>query len=367
MRIYLLKTPEFSEEEFLNTFSLLDTFEGPLKFLKVDYDFDKEMFPFLKKFYPDFKFKYPTDITKIEFDNERSMPLSWRELFSLCEFYRHKFSVESNDFVVLLTKRRNALNWFSAFDKNRNVFVQTTDWDLFTKSNPKYPISYQIVENVMQSLMNLDPNNLKSPYIHITPRGCMNDFCDNKEQIILKLQNANICQDCIKEIQNEKISDDILEQVFQIFEGVRNELIYVNRKKTKKVAIELPLTITNKNRIMIEKLNLEIRLKPMEKTLYFFYLKQKQGILFKDMIDYKTELLEIYGKVSTSDDLNEQEKRIKSLINPLEGSFNIQKSRINKTIIDLLGKEMSIFYKIDGTAGNPYKINLSKNLIQFQN
>lgn len=367
MRIYLLKTPEFSEEEFQNTFNLLDTFEGPLEFHKVDIEFDKEQFPFLKKYYPDFKFKYPTDITKIEFDNERGSPLSWRELFSLCRNYRQRFDIEREDFVVLLTNRRNALNWFSAFDLNRNIFVHTNEWESFTSANPKYPIAYQIVENVMQSLMKLDIEHPSNPNIHKTPRGCMNDFCHNKEEIILKLQTANICNDCIQLIHEENIDNEIIEQTFQIFDGVRNELVFKKKHQFKKEIKQLPITITVKNKILIEKLNLEIRLKPMEKTLYFFYLKQKDGILFKDMIDYESELLRIYGKVSTSDDLVEQQNRIKSLVSPLENSFNIQKARINKTITDLLGEEMSTFYKIDGTAGNPFKINLSKDLIQFQN
>jgi len=366
MRIYLLKTPEFSEEEFQNTYSLLETFEGPLEFLKVDLEFDKEKFPFLKKFYPDFKFKYESDLTKINFDNERGTPLSWRELFSLCTYYRETFKIETTDFIVLLTNRRNALNWFSAFDKTRNIFVHTNEWDSFTNANPKYPIAYQIVENVIEFLMKLDIENPNNPYIHMQSKGCMNDFCYNKEDVILKLQTANICDDCMKKIHSENIDNEIIEQTFRIFEGVRNELIFKKRTQTQKKVEQLPLTITAGNKILLEKLNLEIRLKPMEKTLYLFYLKKENGILFKDMVDYKSDLYYIYSKVSTSDNIDEQKERIKSLVNPLENSFNIQKARINKTILDLLGEEMASYYKIDGTAGNPFKIKLSKDLIQFQ-
>jgi hypothetical protein len=366
MRIYLLKTPEFSEDEFNNVFSFLDTFEGPLEFLKVDLDFDKEKFPFLKKFYPDFKFKYESDITKIEFNSERGTPLSWRELFSLCVHYRKTFNIDPNDFVVLLTNRRNALNWFSAFDNDRNIFVHTNEWDIFTNANPKYPIAYQVLENIVKQLMQLDIDNTDSEFVHKSAKGCMNDFCNNKEEVILRLQTANICDKCMEKIQSEGINEEIIEQTFRIFEGVRNELIY-KKRKPKQVKIEpLPVTITSQNKILIELPKLELRLKPMEKALYLFYLKQEKGILFKDLIDYKSQLLEIYRKVSTSDDLDEQEKRIKSLVNPLEGSFNIQKSRINKTVTDILGEEMSLFYKIDGTAGNPFKINLPKHLIQYQ-
>ncbi|TAG58974.1 MAG: hypothetical protein EAZ27_01125 [Cytophagales bacterium] len=152
MKIYLLKTPDLSEQEFNNVYNLLDTFEGPLEFLKVDFEFDTDKFAFLKKFYPDFKFKYESDITKTKFDNERSIPLSWRELFSLCAHYRHSFNLLSTDFVVLLTNRRNALNWFSAFDNDKNIFVHTNEWETYTNANPKYPIAHS-----RQSLFNINP------------------------------------------------------------------------------------------------------------------------------------------------------------------------------------------------------------------
>lgn len=366
MTIYLLKTPELSEEKFQNTCNLLETFEGPLKFLKVDLEFDKEKFPFLKKFYPDFKFKYASDVTKIEFNQDRGTPLSWQELFSLCTHYRETFNIEKTDFVVLLTSRRNALNWFSSVDNSQNIFVHTNEWDSFTNANPKYPIAYQVLENIMQFLMKLDIENLNEPNIHKNPKGCMNDFCNNKEDVILKLQTANICDKCMEKIHAENIDTEIIEQAFRIFEGVRNELIFKKRTTIQKKAAQLPLTITNRNKILIDKLNLEIRLKPMEKALYIFYLKQKEGVLFKNMVDYQSDLFEIYGKISTSDDTEVQEERIRLLVNPLENSFNVQKARINKTITDLLGEEIAQFYKIDGTAGNPFKINLSKDLIQFQ-
>ncbi len=369
MRIYLLKTPEFSEEEFLNTYSLLETFEGPLEFLKIDYEFDKEMFPFLKKFYPDFKFKYPTDITKIEFDNEKGTPLSWREPFSLCDFYRQTFNIESNDFVVLLTNRRNALNWFSAFDQNRNVFVHTNEWDSFTNANPKYPIAYQVVENIMEVLMNLDTNNLESPYIHMVPKGCMNDFCHNKEEIILKLQTANICVNCMEKIQSENIGDEIVDQVSRIFEGVRAELKFKTQTITKKEIKQLPISVTSNNKILIG--NLEIRLTPLRKTLYLFFLKNRQknetGIFFNDLSDYKMELLNIYKKVTVTGDLERIENSINSLVSQMGNTFSMEKSRINSIISDTLGEELASNYIISGQRLFPFKINIHKGLIQFQN
>lgn len=366
MKIYLLKTPDLSEEEFLNVYNLLDTFEGPLKFSKVNLDFDKEKFPFLT--YPDFTIKYKSDSEISKFEHEIDTILSWEELFSLCTYYRETFKINPNDFVVVLTDRRNELNWFSKFDKKRNIFVHTNEWDSFTNANPKYPIAYQIIENVMQFLMNLDIENAHNPYIHIRPKGCMNDFCQNKQEVILKLQTANICEVCLDKIHFENIDNDIIEQVFSIFEGVRNELIFKRRTKAKNSSIHLQITVTNQNKIFIG--NLEIRLTPLRKTLYLFFLRHKlnniDGILFNNLSDFREKIFEIYRQVAVEGETDKLKTRINALVNPLEDRFSQEKSKINAIISDTLGINIAKDYIISGGRNEPSKINISKDLIQFQ-
>lgn len=369
MRVYLIKTPEFSEEEFQNIYNLLETFEGPLEFLKIDLDFDKEKFPFLKKFYRDFKFKYESDTSKIYLNNERGMPLSWRELFSLCTYYRETFKIEICDFVVLLTNRRNALNWFSAFDINRNIFVHTNEWDSFTNANPKYPIAYQIIENVMQFFMKLDIGNPNDPNIHFKPRGCMNDFCNNKGDVIIKMQTANICNDCMKKIHTENIENNLIAQAFRIFDGVRNELIFKTRAINHNNTIQYAITVTKQNRIFVG--DLEIRLTPLRKTLYLFFLRNKlvneNGILFNELSNYYQDLLKIYMKLTVSSEQEVIETRINSLVNSLGNTFAMEKSKINSIISDTLGQDLADSYIISGQRLMSYKIKLSSDLIQIQN
>ena len=57
--------------------------------------------------------------------------LTWKELFSRCEEYRHNKKVKDNDAVVLLTDFDNEGNWFSSWDPGggRNFFIQTSRWD----------------------------------------------------------------------------------------------------------------------------------------------------------------------------------------------------------------------------------------------
>lgn len=364
MKIYLIKTPEYESEYFRDVCEFLSSFDGALEFVASEYVFDKTQFPFLQKFYPDFKFKYDSDIKKLNFDNDLGLPLSWRELFSVCESYRNMFKIDSNDFIVLLTMRRNALNWFSHCENN-NAFVHTGDWEHFTNANPKYTIAYQVIENVIQSLMRLDITNIPNINIHTDSRGCMNDFCQNKEQIILKLRTADICSDCVEKIQNEKIDEKIINQALQIFEGIRNELLF--KQKFNKQILPSPLTINEKKQILLPQLNnLEIRLNPLFKTLYIFYLSHTEGVRLNELNDFRTELLSLYNKLSVSDNNETSQLRITDLVNPFGGSFSQKKSKLNKIITDLLGDPLAKFYRIEGEPGEPFKINLPDHLIDIR-
>jgi hypothetical protein len=364
MKVHLIKTPEYDSESFNEVYDFLCSFNGALEFVASEYEFDFSKFPYLKKFFPDFKFKYESDTKKINFDKNRGIPLSWTELFMLCDFYRETFNVSSNDFVVLLTVRRNALNWFSHCE-NKNAFVHTGDWEHYTNSNHKYTVAYQVVENVMQSLMKIDSITIPNVYVHIDSRGCMNDFCQNKEQIILKLRTADICPDCIEKIQEERIDQKIVNQVLEIFEGIRKELLF--KQKFKKQIEPVSITINERRQILLPQLNnLEIRLNPLFKTLYIFYLKHREGVRLNELNAFKSELLSLYKKISVADNNQTIETRITDLVNPFGSSFSQKKSKLNKIITELLGEPLAKFYRIEGEPGEPFKINIPGNLIDIR-
>lgn len=368
MKIHLIKTPEYELENLQVVHEFLTSFEGPFEFVLSDYEFNREDFYFLQyNLFPYHNFKYQSNAEVIKYDPQRGNPLSWIELFSLCKHYREIFKLDPNDFVVLLTKRKNGLNWFSAKDDFRNVFVHTEEWENYTPINAKYPIGYQVIENVLQSLMKLDLNSVPNQYIHEPLVGCMNDLCINKKQIIIKLQTANICDDCIQKMHAEKISSDTLNQVHEIFSGIRNELLF--KKNFKKQVQPVELVIKPNNKIVLPELNnLEIRLSPLFKTLYIFYLTRKEGVRLNELSDFKSDLLWIYRRLSNLavDDTNViLEARIDDLINPFGESFSQKKSKINKIITELLGEPLARFYRIEGTPGEPFKINIDKNLIDI--
>ena len=364
MKVHLIKTPEYEMQDFRDICELLSSFDGPLEFIPSYYEFDRSDFYFLQyDLYPYHGFKFPSNDVALKFDAEREYPLSWRELFSLCTHYRELSYIDSESFVVLLTQRKNGLNWFSAIDGAKNIFVHTAEWELYTKVNSKYPVAYQVIENIMQSLMKIDIYDAPNQYIHEPLKGCMNDFCNNKKQIIIKLQTANICHDCIEKIRKEGVNAKILKQAKSIFNGIRNEFIFQEEEQSPD---PVSLIVDSKGKILIPEYNLEIKLTPLFKTLYLFYLSKPEGVTVAQLCDYKKELLSIYKKLRPSVSTEDAETRITNLSHPLGDGFNPTKSHINKIITVLLKEPLADFYRISGTAGNSYKVNVPKNLIDIR-
>ena len=364
MKVYLIKTPEYEVEYFREVSDFLSSFEGQLEFIPSFYEFDRNEFYFLRyDLFPNHNFKYPSNDTAIKFDPERGQPLSWEELFSLCNFYREIFRIEDDSFVALLTKRKNALNWFSATDETNNIFVHTAEWEQYTKVNSKYPIAYQVIENIMQSLMKVDISNVPNKYVHEPMRGCMNDFCDNKTQIIIKLQTANICPECIEKIKTEKVSAQILKQAKSIFNGIRNEFVFQEEVQS---AEPISIIVDSKWKILLPEQNLEIRLTPLFKTLYLFFLSRNNGVKLKELSDYKDDLLKIYKKIRPGVEIKKAERSIKELSNAEGATFNSTRTHINKIITELLKEPLADFYRITGEKGKPYSIKVPKKLIDIR-
>ena len=83
------------------------------------------------------------------------------------------------------------------------------------------------------------------------------------------------------------------------------------------------LRITKDYRIfLVDYNNTEIEMPTLSKTLFFFYLRHTAGMPFKQLIDHKDELLQIYKRVTNRDDIDALGKSIEYLVSPLHNSIN---------------------------------------------
>jgi hypothetical protein len=351
MVVHLIKTPEYELNDFNQVFDLLNSFSGAIKFKVAE--------------------KYSIDLSHANSSVSSGQKLSviWTDLFTCCERYRLENNVGAAEFVALLTTSNNTEEWFSAFDaRQRNIFVHCAEWELYTKIHHKYPVAYDVVANVLQAAMKLSLD-LPNPNIHELPIGCMNDFCDDKRQVILKLRTADICENCLKKLVEEKVPFDVIQHALGIFERIREQMMFKQGFKMLSQPGKLIIFQDEKKtyRICIELLgkNVEIKeLTPLYKALYIFYLNHPEGVALKNLSDHRKELCQLYKEIS-----GKKTTKVNSIIDKLSKSqvnlFSQNKNIINTKIKMTLGEPLSSFYLIGGAPREPFKINLSQDLVDI--
>lgn len=127
-----------------------------------------------------------------------------------------------------------------------------------------------------------------------------------------------------------------------------------------------PIVIDQEYRIWLSGYNnLEIKLTPLQKTVYFLFLRYPEGILFKELRHYKNELQSIYCDISNRECLDGIEKSIEDICNPVENSINEKCSRIKEAFLYKFKDEIAKNYYITGNRGCPKLIKLDRTLVQW--
>jgi len=111
--------------------------------------------------------------------------------------------------------------------------------------------------------------------------------------------------------------------------------------------------------------NIEIKLTPLEKTLYLLYLKHPEGIAYHDLVDNKTEIKEIYSKLANTGYQVDIDERVKALINPIDGSAKEKVSKIKQKFIKKIGTDLSENYIIQGSRGEKKEIKIDREFVTY--
>ena len=106
-------------------------------------------------------------------------------------------------------------------------------------------------------------------------------------------------------------------------------------------------------------------LRPM-KTIFIFFLRHQEGICLKDRANYADEISSIYAVISPETSETVREQRMVRLLSPLDNSFSEKLTNLNKRLEEILGKEQSPIYKIQGSNGHPRKIPLSTIYVEWE-
>ena len=128
----------------------------------------------------------------------------------------------------------------------------------------------------------------------------------------------------------------------------------------------LTLTISKKHRFFLGDNRIEVHMEPLVKAVYLLFLSHPEGIIFKDLPDYRGELTKIYSEVRPWGLSERALQSIEDVTNPLLNSINEKCARIRKSFVTLLGNSLAESYYIKGSRGEAKKIHLPRELITWE-
>ena len=130
---------------------------------------------------------------------------------------------------------------------------------------------------------------------------------------------------------------------------------------------KLSRLLIHNNRIFLPDYNnLEIKMTPMAKAVYFLFLRHPEGIVFKYLPDYRDELRKIYASVSRYDDKDRMERSIMDVTDPMKNTINENTSRIRRAFVEQFDESLARNYFITGERGEAKKVALPRHLVVWE-
>lgn len=342
MNVHILRSPEYPIEDFNEVVKLLKTHTNSIK-IKSHSSFN------------------------LEYENDSDVK-HWDEFFLNCIRFRRSKNISDNDYVFLLSEFKNHEDYFGWTDESLgNYFIQTSDWNRYFESevNKHFPISYEVVAWILRSLM-YDTQEELLKNAHLRARGCVMDYCDEKEDIILKMRTGDVCHTCLNIIRERGVNPGFLGNIFNAMENIRKGLMYRERNELLGTIspIRLHLGVDRPKFVLVEMNDLKLNFDETQTAIYYFLL-QTGGIKLNELENKKEVLKECYRRVKNG---NISEKELNTTIDfwvdPDNPEVITQKvSKINKKLKDLLGVSLAVNYLIVNEKGT-YKIKLPKSKVE---
>ena len=113
--------------------------------------------------------------------------------------------------------------------------------------------------------------------------------------------------------------------------------------------------------------NREVKMGPLDKALFFLFLNHPEGIVLQHLENYHRELVNYYLQTSRKKELTPRMiDTINSLEYPGNNAINSELSRIKAYFKLAIDEHLAKHYYIVGKPGEPYKIPLDPNLIEWE-
>ena len=128
-----------------------------------------------------------------------------------------------------------------------------------------------------------------------------------------------------------------------------------------------PLVITEDLRIFLPQYNnIEIELSAQRKALFFLFLNHPEGIVLQHLEEYHNELLNYYKQTNNGVLTPKMEDSIKKLEEYGNNQLNVLITRIREAFCLKFDERLARNYFISGERGEPYRIPLDRDLLEWK-
>lgn len=178
------------------------------------------------------------------------------------------------------------------------------------------------------------------------------------------------------DMEIRKTLDEVQEKLDELrLRGVSESFIFQYLKKEPQLS---RLVIKPDLRIYLpDYQNREVVMEPLNKAVFLLFLRHPEGLLFKELEDYRHELDVIYQAVrSRKNDIERRLARrdflpvtnqsIINLTNPLDNSINEKCTRIKEAFLLLMHENTARHYMVTGVRGEVKKIGLPRELVTWE-
>ena len=151
----------------------------------------------------------------------------------------------------------------------------------------------------------------------------------------------------------EAIVKELTELVNQLRAMGRNDLLLnaigvsaleeLHLEAAKRKLSRLRIT-KNHSFVLVDYGNREVDLQPVHKAVYLLFLAHPEGIEFKRLGEYRSELLQYYMATAKSMDKQKIEESVDHLVDPLDNAINEKCSRIKSVFLSMMDEYTASYY-----------------------
>ena len=210
----------------------------------------------------------------------------------------------------------------------------------------------------------------------IEPSSCQRQSRENKSfwrsRIPVERNLYDLCDDIDDEVESAPISSPELDLLAQEAKEAIDKLLLsgfsaevIKGWLDQKVKLSR-IRITKRNKILLVDYDIEVKMGPLPKTVFLFFLRHPEGMRFVDLQDYKQEIYDIYSRLAVSDDLDKIKRSVDLLTDPFDNSINEKCTMIKYAFQKVVKDDIASNYYVSGKQGHAMKIPLDRTLVEWE-